>query len=68
MRGRKPNISQTLNQIFNVFIKQSCFAVSATHYFALKIPNQREFQQVAFNHLSNIDFQGFINLCKKCTA
>ena len=31
----------------------------------MKFPNKRELQQIAFNHLSDIDF---INLFKKCTA
>ena len=34
----------------------------------MKIPNKRELQQVAFNYSSDIDFQDFMNLHKKCTA
>ena len=34
----------------------------------MKILNKRELQQIAFNHSSDIDFQGFMNLYKKCTA
>ena len=34
----------------------------------MKIPNKIEFQQIAFNHSSDIDFQNFMNLYKKCTA
>ena len=34
----------------------------------MKIPNKRELQQLAFNHSSNIDFQDFMNLYKKCTS
>ena len=30
----------------------------------MKIPNKRELQPIAFNHLSDIDFQGFMNLYK----
>ena len=65
--GRKINI-------FLVFITQSYFALSKnirlnyTHYFIMKIPNKRELQQIAFNHSSDIDFQDFMNLYKKCTA
>ena len=33
----------------------------------MKITNKRELQQIAFNHSSDIDFQGFMNLYKKCT-
>ena len=34
----------------------------------MKIPNKKELQQIAFNHSSDIDFQDFMNLYKKCTA
>ena len=34
----------------------------------MKIPNKRELRQIAFNHSSDIDFQDFMNLHKKCTA
>ena len=67
IRGRKLNISL-------VFITQFYFVVSktirlnSTHYFVMKISNKRELQQIAFNHSSDIDFQDFMNLYKKCTA
>ena len=66
IRCRKLNISL-------VFITQSYFAVpknirlNSTHYFVMKIPNKRELQQIEFNNSSDIDFQNFINLYKKCT-
>ena len=66
IRGRKLNISL-------VSITQSYFLVpenirlNSTHYFVMKIPNKRELQQMSFNHSSNIDFQEFMNLYKKCT-
>ena len=34
----------------------------------MNIPNKRELQQTAFNHSSDIDFQDFMNLYKKCSA
>ena len=34
----------------------------------MKISNKRELQQIAFNRSSDIDFQDFMNLYKKCTA
>ena len=67
IRGRKLNSSL-------VFITQSYFAVpknirlNSTHYFVIKIPNKRELQQIAFNHSSDINFQNFMNLCRKCTG
>ena len=66
-RGRKLNISL-------VFITQSCFAVpknirlNSTHYSIMKISHKRELHQIAFNHLSDIDFKGFMSLYKKCTV
>ena len=34
----------------------------------MKISNKIELQQIAFNHSSDIDFQDFMNLYKKCAA
>ena len=34
----------------------------------MKIPNKREFQQIALNHSSDIDTKDFIKMHKKCTA
>ena len=34
----------------------------------MKIPNKRELQQIISYHSSDIEFQDFINLYKKCTA
>ena len=67
IRGRKLNISI-------VFITQSYFKVpkdvrlNSTHFFILKIPNERELQQIALNHSSDIDFKDFMKIYKKCTA
>ena len=67
VRGGKLDISL-------VFITQTYFTVpkyislNSTHYFVMKIPNKRELQQIAFNHSSDIDFQDFMNLYKKCTS
>ena len=66
LRGQRINISL-------VFISQSYFEVpkiirlNATHYFIMNIPNKRELQQVASNHLSDFDFKDFIKLCKDYT-
>ena len=67
IRGRKLNNSV-------VFITQSYFPVpknirlNSTHYFVMKIPNKRELQQIAINYSSDVDFQDFMNLYKRCTA
>ena len=34
----------------------------------MKIPNNREFQQITFNHSSDIEIKEFMNRCRKCTA
>ena len=56
IRGRKQNSSL-------VFITQSYFAVpkniglNSVHYFIMKIPNEWELQQIAFNDSSDIKFK-----------
>ena len=34
----------------------------------MKVPNKREFKQIAFNNSSDINFKDFLNLYKKFTA
>ena len=59
--------------IFIVFITQSYVSVPKTiklnskYYFIMKILNKTEFQQIAFNHSSDIGFKDFMNFYKKCT-
>ena len=66
IRVRKLNISI-------VFITRSYFKVpkdvrlNPTHYFIMKILNKREFQQIALNHSSDIDFKDFMKIYKECT-
>ena len=66
IRCRKLNISL-------VFMSQSHFKVpksvrnNSTHFVIMKIPNKREIQQIAINHLSDINTKDFINIYKKCT-
>ena len=67
IRGRKLNISL-------VFITQSYFQIpkdvrlNSTHFSIMKIPNKREFQQIALNHSSGINSKDFIKIYKKYTA
>ena len=57
-----------------VFVTQSYFKVpkdirlNSTHFFIMKIPNERELQQIALNHSSDISSKDFIKIHKKCTA
>ena len=57
LKRRKLNISL-------VFISQSYFILKC---FIMKIPSKKELQQIASNHLSNIDLKDFIELCKYYT-
>ena len=41
--------------------------LNATHYFIIKISNKRELQQIASNHLCDIDFKDFTKLYKEYT-
>ena len=34
----------------------------------MKIPNKKELRQIALSHLSDIDFEDFIKMYKKCTV
>ena len=67
IRGRKLNISI-------VFITQSYFKVpkdfrlNSTYFFIMKIQNKRELQQIALNHLADIDFKDFMKFYKKFTT
>ena len=38
------------------------------HNFIMKTSNKREFQQIAFNYSSDIDFKEFMNLYGNCTT
>ena len=66
LRGIKLNIS-----LF--FISQSYFKVlktirlNAIHYFIMKIPYKKEFQQIASNKSSAIDFKDLLKLYKDYT-
>ena len=65
--GRKLNISLA-------FICQSYFKVpkdvrlNSTQFFIMKILNKKDFQQIALNHLSDINSKDFTKIYKKYTA
>ena len=67
IRRRKLNI-------YFVFIMQSYFKMpkevrlNTTHFLIMKISNERELQQIAINHSSDIEFKDFIKIYKKYTA
>ena len=41
--------------------------LNATHYFVMRVPNKRKFQQTASNYSSDIGFEGFMKLYKNYT-
>ena len=41
--------------------------LNATHYFIMKISNERELQQISSNHSFDLDFKEFMKLYKECT-
>ena len=51
-----------------ILLFQKRIRLNSTHYFVMKVPNKRQLQQIVFNHSSDIYFQDFMNLYKKCTA
>ena len=63
-KGKKLNISL-------VFITKLYFSVpndvklNTTHIFIMMIPNRQEFQQLACNHLADIDFEEFNKVLQK---
>ena len=67
IRSRKLKMSLT-------FITQSSFTltknvrINSTHYFVMKIPNKREFEQISFSNSSDIAYKFFMSPCKKFTA
>ena len=67
IRGRKLNISLVLITE-SYFVVPKNTRVNSKLYFVMKIPNRQELQQIAFNHLSDINFKDFMNYYKKCTA
>ena len=38
------------------------------HCFTMKTRKKLQNQEIAFNHLSDIDFKDLLNICKKCIA
>ena len=56
------------NNKLNPIVTELFIRLNSTHFFIMKIPNKRELEQFALNHLSDIDFKDFMNIYKKCTA
>ena len=66
LRGRKLNFSLFfISQFYSKVPKTT--RLNATHYFAMKIPNKRQLQQIASNHSSDIYFKDLMKLYKEYT-
>ena len=66
IRGRKLNISIVFITQSYIFVPKN-IGLNYTHYFIIKIPNKRELQQTAFNHLPDINFKDSMNYYRTCT-
>ena len=64
LRGRKLNISLAFI-VQSYFIVPKTIRLNATHYFIMKI--LEEPQEIASNHLPEIDFKGFMKFYKDYT-
>ena len=53
---------------FSYFKVPKDVRLNSTHFFIMKIPNNRELQQILLNHSSDIDFKDFMKIFKKYTA
>ena len=55
------------------FLTQSYLSVpkhvrlNCTHYIIFKLNNKRELQNIAINHLADIDYKNFVNIYRSCT-
>ena len=63
IRARKLNILHNFILLFENNIR-----LNSTRWFVIKIPYKGELKQTAFNNSSDIDFQDFSNLYKRCTV
>ena len=66
IRGRKLNFSCFYYAIPLCSYKK--IRLNSTHYFIMKILSEQYLQKIAFNHLSDNDLKGFMNLHKRCTV
>ena len=62
------NTIQTRNKKYQLFMMIRLLIYSVIKTYNMKIPSKQELQQIAFNHLSDNDFNDFMNLYKKCTT
>ena len=67
IRERKLNISLVFNTQ-SYFKVPKDFKLNTTHFFMTKILSQRELQQIAINHSTDISTEDFVKIYRNCTA
>ena len=60
-------LNSIVTELFIRGIKLNMLDYSHYSLFVMKIPNNRELQEIALNHSSDINFKYFFKICKKCT-
>ena len=65
IRYRKLNIS--LKFITQSFSVPKDVTLNSTHYLIMKINNRKELQNIAINHLADIDYNNFVRIYRECT-
>ena len=68
IRGSKLNICFVFITNFSYFAVPRDIRLNSMHYFIIKIPNKQELKQNPSHNSSDIDFNDFISLCKKCAS
>ena len=66
LRERKLNISPVLGSQ-SYFKVCKTIRLKVTYYFVMKIPNERELQKIASDHLSDTEFKDFMKFYKDYT-
>ena len=68
LSGRKLYFTSFYVTILQSYLKvPKTIRLNVTHYFIMKIPNKRELQQIASNHLPGTEFKNFMKLYKDYT-
>ena len=66
IRCRKQNISLCF-LIQSYFSVPKTVGINCTHYIIFKIHNRKELQEIALDHLADINYKDVINIYRNCT-
>ena len=68
IRCRKLNISLVFITFYHsYFTVPKDVRLNSTHYLIMKINNKKELRNIAINHSADINYKGFIKICRECT-